>query len=465
MREYDIRTSSVKFLDILELWLEEEINQHGRLIISGHIADEDEEVYLGLLTGDVWEQVQLIGEDGEVKILFTGIVTDFSIALTNGQKKLTLEIKTGSCLMDAKKHLRSFQDTSVSYEQIFREITDNYAESGIVFSKPYTDAAENLVLQYQESDWNFLKRLASRTHEFLVPDSGLKGVKFFYSFPQGDEFKIPTGCKYTIRKDLSGYREKIYWNVTVSESDCMEYIFESRELHRIGDYTMLYGAKFYIYKVQSRYEGGELIHRCCLKKEKGAKVPETFRDEMAGCSLSARVIKVKEDKVQVAVLEDENRQQDINVWYPYATVYSTPDGTGWYCMPEPGDMVRLTIPGRLEKEAFVASSVHVETDSLDRKNPEHKVFKSAYQKEVRFTPDSIVITNNQGSRIELTDAEGIHIVSAHSVLMEAQEDIIITSDAGSLLIAGNSSVNLKQKGTSIQLKNDISFTGGNLKIQ
>ena len=169
--------------------------------------------------------------------------------------------------------------------------------------------------------------------------------------------------------------------------------------------------------------------------------------------------------MQVKLIGDENTQQDINIWYPYATVYSTPDGTGWYCMPELGDRVRLVIPQQQEREAFVVSSVHVETNSADRSNPSHKSFKSKYQKEVRFTPDSIVITNNKGTRIELTDREGIHIVSGHSIMLEAAEDILLNSDTGSMIIAGDASVNLRQKGTSIQLDKEISFIGGNLKIQ
>ena len=169
--------------------------------------------------------------------------------------------------------------------------------------------------------------------------------------------------------------------------------------------------------------------------------------------------------MQVSILGDENAQKAGKIWYPYATVYSTPDGTGWYCMPEVGDTVRLTIPQYQERDAFVVSSVHVETDSPERKDPSHKVFKSKYQKEVRFTPDSIVITNNKGTRIELTDAEGIHIVSAHSIMLEAAEDLTIASDTGSLIVAGDSFVNFRQKGTSIQLDNGISFIGGNLKIQ
>lgn len=465
MREYNIITSPVAFLDILELRQEEEINRHGRMVISGHISDEQEEECLGLLTGEVWELVQAVGMDGEIRTLFTGIVSDFSISMADGQRRLTLELMTGSSLMDKKKHFRSYQDPAVAYEQIFREIMSGYTDSAVSFSRPYSEASGELILQYEETDWDFLKRLAGRKHQFLVPDSRMKGVRVNYSIPQGEPFEIPAGSRYTVRKDLSGYQDKLCRGMAVSEADCTEYIIQCREPHRIGDCTSLYGTKFYIYKLQSRYEGGELLHCCYLKREKGIRVPEAYNAEMAGCALSAKVTKVAEDKVQVAVIGDENTQQNINIWYPYATVYSTPDGTGWYCMPEPGDTVRLMIPQQQEKDAFVASSVHMETDSTERKDPSHKVFKSRYRKEVRFTPDSIVITNNQGTRIELNDAEGIQIVSGHSVMLEAAEDLTISSDTGSLVVAGDSFVNFRQKGTSIELDNGISFIGGNLKIQ
>lgn len=465
MREYNIRTSPLEFLNILELQIEEEVNCHGKMVISGYITDEQEEAYLGMLTGEVWEQIRMIGREGEVQILFYGIVTDFSVIYCNDQKKLTLEIMSGSVLMDGKRHLRSFQNPVMTYGQILKEIAEEYRESGIVFNEPWEEQTGELVLQYYETDWEFFKRLASRKHQFLVPDAQAKGVRLSYALPMGESFILSEGQKYTMRKDLSAYRKKADQNMSVSESDCLEYMVESREARRIGDYTTLFGELFYIYQIKSRYIGGELLHFCYMKRKRGIEVPEAFQEEMTGCTLSATVTAVKEDKVQIVIEEDENRQQEPAVWYPYATVYSTPDGTGWYCMPEPGDRVRLTVPEKWEKEAFVTSSVHVETDSADRKNPDHKVFKSKYGKEVRFTPDSIVITNNQGNRIEMTDAEGIHIVSAHSVVLEAQEDMTITSNAGSLLVAGASSVSFKQKGTSIELENDISFVGGNLKIQ
>lgn len=466
MREYNIVTSPISFLAILEMRKEEEINRHGIMTVTGYISDDSEEKYLRLLTGEVWEKIELMGETGDMDILYWGVVTDFSIERINDQKKLTLEITTGSCLLDRKKHLRSFQDKNITYKQIFRQCCQDYENTAVIFSSPFEDKTGQLVLQYEETDWEFLKRLSSRKNKFLVPESRRMGARIFYDLPKGKKIDFSQEGKYILGKDLAGYQKKKSNGLfELKESDCLTYVFTVRDDHMMGDYITIQGRKFYVYRICSRYVDGEMLHEYHLMQEKGLARPTAWLEQISGCSLDAMVKEVKEDKVQVGILNDENKQQEINVFYPYATVYSTPDGTGWYCMPEPGDMVRLTIPGKREGEAFVTSSVHVETESADRKDPDFKVLKTKYQKEVRFTPNSIVITNNQGTKIELTDGEGIHMVSANAVMLEASEDVTISSDKGSLIVAGTSSVLLKQKGTSITLDKGISFTGGELRVQ
>ena len=228
---------------------------------------------------------------------------------------------------------------------------------------------------------------------------------------------------------------------------------------------MVQGRAFYLYQLEGNYQGGQMFYHYRFMQKKGLSVLPYGEENYVGCSLKAKVVGVKEDRVQVKLMGEERGNQSITLWHPYATVYSTPDGTGWYCMPEIGDEVRLTIPGKEEKEAYVTSSVHLDTANEERKNPEEKVLKTKYQKEIRFTPDSIVITNNQGNRIELRDKEGIQIVSAGALSLEAAKEVTLSSDSGSLLIAGASTVSLKQGGTSIQLEEGISFIGGELKVQ
>ena len=466
MKDYNIFSTPLTFLSIQEIQMKEEVNEHGTMTITGFIEDEMEENYLHLLTGDVWERVEKVGKDGERQTLFWGIVTDFSINSEYHQKQMTLKISSGSWLLDQEKHFRTYQDSTVTYEDIFRKISGGYPDADVRFNSSLADAEGKLILQYYETDWQFLKRLASRKHKFLTAESCMKGAKFSFDLPKGQKAEIPEHKKYMVKKELEEYRRKKNGGLTsLHEEDSLVYMVTCRENHRLGDCMTIQGRTLFIYKIESRLAGGEMLHECYLKSTDGMEVLEIWQNEMAGASLDGIVRKVKEDQVQVVIIKDENKQQDINIWYPYATVYSTSDGTGWYCMPEPGDMVRLTIPGKEEKEAFVTSSVHMETDSADRKDPNVKSFKSKYQKEVRFTPDSIVITNNQGTKIELTDAEGINIVSAHSVMLEAAEDMTISSDTGSLIVAGTSSVNLKQGGTAINMDKGITFTGGELKVQ
>lgn len=466
MKEYYILTEPLTFLSIQDIRMREETGEHGRLTITGYIEDEKEEEYLARLTGEVWEKVEKAGIDGERQILFQGIVTDFSIESGYHQKQMTLQITTGSCLLDREEHLRAWQDSDSSYEQIFAQIMEGYQEGKAVFHSPLGKTEGSLILQYYETDWQFLKRLASRKNQFLTAESTGMGAQITCAFPPGRRVDFPEEGRYTMRKDLEAYRQKKLRGLShLREDDSIICVVQSREHYRIGDYMDVQGRRLYISRIDSRLEGGEMLHDCYLRTRAGMEVLPVQQTGMAGTSLDAIITKVKEDRVQVDILGDENRGQTADIWYPYATVYSTADGTGWYCMPEPGDMVRLTIPGREAGGAFVTSSVHMETDSADRKDPAVKSFKSKYQKEVRFTPDSIVITNNQGTRIELTDQEGIHIVSAHSVLLEAAQDITVSSDTGSLIVAGASSVNLTQGGTGIRLDKGVSFTGGELKVQ
>ena len=466
MRDYYLKTEPLTFLAITKLTVNREINTHGTAVLEGYIADEDEERFLGQLQGQVWEKIEETGRDEETTVLFWGLVTGFSIQRTNDQKRMTLELTTGTCLMDLAPHFRTFQDGSMDYSRIFRQITENYPNAGMIKNIPLSNSIKSLVMQYQETDWEFLKRMAGRHRSFLVPASSINGTKYFVDLPKGKTLELPADARCSIRKDMQRFLTNRSRGLSgLRESACTEYIVESREDCRIGDQIMFQGQPFFIYRIRSRYQGGEMLHTCYLMVRAGLDMPEETEKDRAGCAFQAEVLNVKEDKVQVRILKDENRSQNITFWYPYATVYSTPDGTGWYCMPEIGDQVRLYLPSDREQEAYVFSAVHLDTESTDRKDPEHKIIKNRYQKEIRFTPDSIILTNNQGTRIALTDADGIQITSSHSVVIRAKDQLTLSSEKGSLTAAGTEAVSLQQKTTGIRLEEGISFIGGELKVQ
>ena len=242
MRDYNINGAPLAFLSILDIRMEEEIGEHGIMEITGYIEDSKEEEYLSLLTGDVWEKVEMVGKDGGREILFWGIVTDFSIHSEYHQKQMTLRLTTGSWLMDQKKHLRSYQNSNITYEQIFRSIGREYPDADIVFRSSLEDAAGNLVLQYYETDWQFLKRLAGRKHKFLTAESHIKGIKLTYDLPVGRKAEFPENQKYTVKKELDDYRRRKSSGLSsLYEEDALVYIVQCRDNHRIGDFMIIQG--------------------------------------------------------------------------------------------------------------------------------------------------------------------------------------------------------------------------------
>ena len=75
------------------------------------------------------------------------------------------------------------------------------------------------------------------------------------------------------------------------------------------------------------------------------------------------------------------------------------------------------------------------------------------------------MTNNKGMMVMLDDSEGITINSDRDIVIEAQDSLTISSEQESLLIAADDVLQVKQGGTSMTLSGDISFTGGEFRIQ
>lgn len=77
--------------------------------------------------------------------------------------------------------------------------------------------------------------------------------------------------------------------------------------------------------------GSELVNVYELAVEGGLRTTEAENKKISGLSIDGKIHQVKQDRVQVSFLQDVDAPC---IWFPYATAYSSPDGAGWYCMPE-----------------------------------------------------------------------------------------------------------------------------------
>ena len=186
-------------------------------------------------------------------------------------------------------------------------------------------------------------------------------------------------------------------------------------------------------------------------------------ERMIGASLEATISGVSNDTVRVNIASDgiqSNRK-----WFLYSTVYSSPDGTGWYCMPEEGDSVRLYLPNEKEKDGYIISAVHVPIDGEARSIPDNKSLKSKYGKEVLFTPSLLRLTNNNGMSVEISDEDGITISSDKAVTIEAKEGVQIASLEQSIEVVAPESIVLKQGDTTLTMEDDIHLDGAQVHME
>lgn len=468
MREYQIKMEPFQFIALRKLEIRNSVNEHASAEIAVCIRDEWKAPYLETLMEGTWVKIIGAGEEGDGgaavhTVLFHGPVTDFSFSGDGYETVLQMSLASGTVLMDTEPHFRVFQNENTPCPAIHQKIAGCYKEGQAVCMEGKDARTGGVLVQYRETDWAFLKRLAGRNGSYLVPDVSDRGCRYTVGLPEGIRQTVPED-RISVRFDRTEHLKKTQGGMLqLQPEDLMELVFTEREIFRLGDSISHQGAVYYLWKSETVYDGEECVHTYHFRTKPAIAVTAIPHKEAAGCSFAATVSGVQKDRVQVTVAQDEWGAQDGKKWFPYATVYSSADGTGWYCMPETGDSVRLYVPEK-EEDSFVLSAVHKETDQA-RQNPDHKSFKTKYGKEILFTPQSILVTNNKGMMVMLDDSEGITINSDRDIVIEAQDSLTISSAQESLLIAADDVLQVKQGGTSMTLSGDISFTGGEFRIQ
>ena len=128
-------------------------------------------------------------------------------------------------------------------------------------------------------------------------------------------------------------------------------------------------------------------------------------------------------------------------------------------------MVRIYFPSNDEEKAYALHSMHMESsDSNERVNPDYKSFMNKQGKEVLLKPDSILITNNSGMSIELSDEEGISIISDKKIVFESEEAIELTSVTDKIDIVAPRKISLVQGNTQMVLSDKFTMRGGKIRL-
>ena len=462
MREEKLVIRPFEDLQILEYESIQKVNEHAQAELRGRIPFDRKEDYMKAGKCQTWAQVVAISGEEE-SILFYGVISQLKLEIKDGTCFVRLSLRSGTQLMDCQEHIRSFQEKNLTFSSLLDICDQGYDGAAKIMTEGKEKSIGHFIMQYGETDWEFIKRLAAMNQTVVFADCSTRGEKYHFGIPEREAVSEDTSSENQTQYDMQEYWYKKNHGLSVQPEDTMSYIWQSREIHKLGERRTVDGKQMFIWKLESYLMGNELYHTCYMKSKSGLKEPTVNNHSITGVSLSGSVTKVKNEMVQIKLFDDENKENSGACWYSFSTVYSSADGTGWYCMPEIGDTVRLYFPTAAEQEAYVVSAYHESGAGL-RKHPECKFWRNKEGKEIQLSPERILLTNNNGTYIELSDDNGIEIVSESSVTVKSGGSLSITSSNSSIEMSAPKKIRLKQGDTEMNLGGDIGMQGAKIML-
>ena len=424
---HDIEVNGLDLAEVLECEIESRAGEHSTLVILARVTEEE----FVFEISDCQDLEVLLREGEGRKILFSGILTDIQITESGQVKTVRIEGKSRSWLMDREKHSRSFQNAKMTFQELAQEILANYKDADLIYAAA-GKAVGSLIVQYEETDWEFLQRVLSREGIMITPDCRQPGLKLYAGVPELMESAFPCHI-LDMEKDMDGYYELKANGREVHPSDFTRYTVVSEQLMGIFDPVRIQGNPFVVYACRYSFEDQEMQGTYKLQSAKGLTRPVIYPMHLIGVALNGNVVNVSGTKVQVAMAIDGNSRKRALYWFPYSTLSASSDGSGWYCMPEVGDDVRIYFPSKAESEAIALSAVSnydAPQSGEDRmSDPDNRYLRTKSGQELALAPGYIKLSCGKAASAVTIQTDGkVKIQSQSMVKAMAQEEIAIHAE-------------------------------------
>jgi hypothetical protein len=404
---------------IMSLSLSVKPNEHAVMRLSGYCNEEAG--FKPLVsrscendTVDLYEE----GADGK-KLLFRGLARDIEMSLEGGIYRIDLVVYSHSVLLDEEKKSRSFQDTEMTYDALFRAVSE---ETGILIHKKESDEKiKTPATRYKETDFEFLSRMASRLNTSVYPD--ILTPNLHIGLPKGAREDIGSSLGYGMNKDIERYMREKANGADLNDMDLVSLTISDRKPRRVGDVLVFKGRPFGIIALSAELVRGELIYTYTLAEESYI-YSEEKPSPLKGLSLEGKVIERQGETVKLHLDIDDTQDKEKAHFYPYAPI----TGRAMYSMPIVGEKVRLYFPDGREENAFVQDCVRNNGDTCENTaDPSVRYFRTEYGPELMMAPKKLHFKETKPSvpwlYLEIDDDFGIRLKSHKNINIKASGHI------------------------------------------
>lgn len=418
----ELRLEGIELISIQGCEITSQMGEHGRLYLSAYIEDDQQLLY----HRDQNQPLHLYVQKRAKEItLFYGIITQLEITCSGGSMLLVLEARTLSYLMDIEKRSRSFQHKEALYSEIVGTVL---AEHQVNYHFCATDREiGEWLIQYEETDWQFLQRVVSSLGVSLTPAADYEHSAVYIGIPDTEAAAVPYEI-ILMNKDMLSYHYHEANGYEVYPVNYTRYQIKSPVMAKLFDRLIVSGTDFSIISSSYYFIQGQMVCQYLLQKKEGVLILPVDPMQMVGIALPGTIIGVNADQVQVHLAIDPVCDPATAYWIPYSTVSAAADGTGWYCMPEIGDLANVYFPCKELSQAIALNAVNAypqPTSGEDRMGNVNRVYLSTiHDKKIILDEDRIKIASDgESTAVEILGDGTIALRAADKVKLIATQDI------------------------------------------
>ena len=200
--------------------------------------------------------IQLLGQGNTAGALFSGYPEKVEIKKERGYRIADIQAVSGTILLDQKKSNRVFQKKVQTYMGIASAVTADTDHSACIL--PGSDMRTGgTLIQYQETDWRFLKRMASQLGLPLVPDTSYYYPRFCLGLPEGEKREL--GEIISCDLCFDGRYYAVSGKCLVDREDFICYDVVTRTSLSLGDRVTYEGRELHVSQKKTELAGGEVI--------------------------------------------------------------------------------------------------------------------------------------------------------------------------------------------------------------
>ena len=292
--------------------------------------------------------IQLCGHGNTAGALFSGYPEKVEIKEERGYRIADIQAVSGTILLDQKKSNRVFQKKAQTYMGIANTITADTEHSACILPGSDMQTGGTLI-QYQETDWNFLKRMASQLGLPLVPDISYYYPRFYLGLPEGEKKEL--GEILSCDMCFDGRYYAVSGRCTVDRKDFICYDVVTGTRLSLGDRVTYEGRELTVSRKKTELVRGEVIFTYRLAGSSYTWVPWEDNLDYTGMSFVGAIVGTQGEQVEVAFDIDQTAAGGNRYGFAPAT------GNLMYCMPQKGTKTSLYIGNGNEAQGIATGCI------------------------------------------------------------------------------------------------------------